>query len=159
MKTFVTEHERYELAFIHKVADAAELFYNIDNENSDPKKDLAFRTGEAIQVMADLMIQRFNYSEMIIFDTHHEELECEGPKETKKIFTAQASNNVTTHVQIGMLNHNVSMLNKVRDAYPEAFEIVWSIYKMIFSEVYKEDSVYLQRAFFEYSIEIDYKSA
>lgn len=116
--------ELVELEFKHAVKDVAEHYHD--------KVDV----GDAMNIMADLMIQRFQYVELA----------------TKELYNEIAHNRVSTRVSIGMLNHNTDMLERIIKAYPEQFNIVWSIYVTTFMKIHHPGSIYLKKAFFNYKI-------
>ena len=150
-----TTFELVELEFTHKVSEAAEYYFNkTDKEDPDSK---FYYAGDAMNIMADLMIQRFQYAELMIYDNHNDNVYCDGKKATKELYSELARNHVSMHVSIGMLNHNTDLLERMIKAYPEQFNIVWSLYVSTFMKVHQIDSIYLKKEFFKYKIDIDYK--
>ena len=117
--------ELVELEFKHAVKDAAKYYL-----------DKVCDAGDAMNIMADLMVQRFQYAELA----------------TKELYNEIAYNHVSTHVSIGMLNHNTDMLERMIKNYPEQFNIVWSIYVTTFMKIHHPGSIYLKKAFFNYKI-------
>lgn len=153
-----TTFELVELEFTHKVSEAAEYYFNKTDEGEEDLVDSKFYyAGDAMNIMADLMIQRFQYAELMIYDNHNDNVYCEGKKVTKELYSELARNHVSMHVSIGMLNHNTDLFERMIKAYPEQFNIVWSLYVSTFMKVYQIDSIYLKKEFFKYKIDIDYK--
>lgn len=152
-----TTFELVELEFTHKVSEAAEYYFNKTDEEEDLVDSKFYYAGDAMNIMADLMIQRFQYAELMIYDNHNDNVYCDGKKATKELYSELARNHESMHVSIGMLNHNTDLLERMIKAYPEQFNIVWSLYVSTFMKVYQIDSIYLKKEFFKYKIDIDYK--
>ena len=148
-----TTYELVELEFTHAVSEAAEYYLNKVGEE-DPDSKFYFE-GDAMNVMADLMIQRHQYAELMLFDNHSDKVSSDGKKATKEQYSEIARKHVSMHVSIGMLNHNTEMLERMIKAYPEQFNIVWSIYVTTFMKVHRPDSIYLKKEFFKYKVDID----
>lgn len=146
--------ELVELKFKHAVAEASDYYTNKTDEE-DPDSEFYY-AGDAMCVMADLMVQRFQYAEFMIYDDHSNSVSCDGKKETKEIFSKLARNHVSMHVSIGMLNHNTELLERMIRVYPEQFNVVWSLYVTTFMKIFQPDSIYLKREFFKYKIDIEW---
>ena len=146
-------YELTELEFKRAVSDAAEYYFDKIGKD-DPNNDFYY-AGDAMNVIADLMIQRFQYAELMLYDNYRDNVNCDGEKVTKDLYSEIARKHVSAHVSIGMLNHNTEMLKRMIEAYPEQFNIVWSLYVTTFMKVHQPDSVYLKREFFEYKVDID----
>lgn len=145
--------ELVELGFKHAVENAAEYYFSKAGEEDPDSK--FYYAGDAMNVMADLMLQRFQYAELMLYDNHSDNVNCNGKKATKELYSEIARNHVYMHVSIGMLNHNTEMLERMIKAYPEQFNIVWSLYVTSFMKIYQPDSIYLKREFFKYEVDID----
>ena len=145
--------ELVELEFKHAVENAAEYYFSKTGEQDPDSK--FYYAGEAMCVMADLMTQRFQYAELMLHDNHSDNVNCDGKKATKELFSEIARSHVAMHVSIGMLNHNTDLLERMIKAYPEQFNVVWGIYVSTFLQTYRPDSIYLKREFFKYKVDID----
>ena len=145
--------ELVELGFKRAVENAAEYYFSKAGEEDPDSK--FYCAGDAMNVMADLMIQRFQYAELMLYANHSDNVDGDGKKATKELYSEIARNHVSMHVSIGMLNHNTEMLERMIKAYPEQFNIVWSLYVMSFMKIHQPDSIYLKREFFKYKVDID----
>lgn len=145
--------ELVELEFKRAVENAAEYYFNKTGDQDPDSK--FYYAGDAMNVMADLMTQRFQHAELMLYDNHTDNIDCDGEKATKELYSEIARNHVAMHVSIGMLNHNTEMLARMIKAYPEQFNIVWSLYVTTFMQVHNIDSEYLKKSFFEYKVEIE----
>lgn len=65
------------------------------------------------RVMVDLIFQRFQYAELMLYDNHNDNVNSDGKKATKELYSEIARNHVDMHVSIGMLNHNTEMLERI----------------------------------------------
>ena len=145
--------ELVELEFKHAVEEAAEYYLNKTGEEDPDSK--FYYAGDAMNVMADLMVQRFQYAELMLYDNHSDNINCDGKKATKELYSKIARDHVAMHVSIGMLNHNTDLLERMIKAYPEQFNIVWSLYVTSFMKLRSPDSIYLKKEFFKYKVDID----